>query len=296
MTTTILKLALAVGLLFAAGPGFATEIPVPTQTEWAAAKKTVDLPNGIKLAYSEMGNVEGKPLLLIHGYTDNSRSWSLVAPYLKNHHIYAIDLRGHGKSSAPECCYTYLDFANDAFLFLEAMKIEQADVVGHSLGSLAVQMLAAQHPEKVRKVVLISSTLNTGGGPGTWLWNNIKPLQPPIDPNGKFVTDWYWNPNPVDERFIKPEREESAAVPIHVWKGVLWGTTTGDLGKISSLIKAPVMIFWGDQDQLMNAPQQAKLKAAFPKARFETFPGAGHNMFWERPEKAAELINSFLSE
>ncbi|WKL27786.1 alpha/beta fold hydrolase (plasmid) [Sinorhizobium meliloti] len=117
MTTTILKLALAVGLLFAAGPGFATEIPVPTQTEWAAAKKTVDLPNGIKLAYSEMGNVEGKPLLLIHGYTDNSRSWSLVAPYLKNHHIYAIDLRGHGKSSAPECCYTYLDFANDAFLF-----------------------------------------------------------------------------------------------------------------------------------------------------------------------------------
>ena len=292
----ILKLTLAMSLLVIAGPGLANEIPVPTQTEWAAAKKTVDLPNGIKLAYSEMGNSEGTPLLLIHGYTDNSRSWSLVAPYLKKHHIYAIDLRGHGKSSAPECCYSYLDFANDAFLFLETLKIEKANVVGHSLGSMTVQMLAAQHPEKVGKLVLISSTTSTGGGPGTWLWDNIEPLQPPIDPDSKFMTDWYWNPNPVDDTFIKPERVESAAVPIHVWKGVLWGTGTADLAKISSLIKAPMMIFWGDQDQLMDAPQQEKLKAAFPKSRFETFPGAGHNMFWEHPEKAAGLINGFLSD
>ena len=100
MINTVLKLALAIGLLAAAGPLSATEIPVPTQTEWAAVKKTVDLPNGMKLAYSEMGDVEGMPLLLIHGYTDNSRSWSLLAPYLKNRHVYAIDLRGHGKSSA----------------------------------------------------------------------------------------------------------------------------------------------------------------------------------------------------
>lgn len=292
----MLKIALAIAWLATAASGFAAEMPIPTQTEWAGEKKTVDLPNGIKLAYSEMGNADGAPLLLIHGYTDNSRSWSLVAPYLRNRHIYAIDLRGHGKSSAPECCYTYADFANDAFLFLEAMNIKQADVVGHSLGSLTVQMLAAQHPEKVGKVVLISSTLSTGGGPGTWLWDNVGPLHEPIDPNGKFMTEWYWNPNPVDEGFIKAEREESAAVPIHVWKGVLWGTTTGDLSKVSPLIKASMMIFWGDQDPLMDAPQQAKLRAAFPDAVFETFPGAGHNLLWEQPEKAAELINSFLSK
>ena len=59
------------------------------------------------------------------------------------------------------------------------------------------------------------------------------------------MSDWFWYPNPVDEAFIKPECEERAAVPIHVWKGGLCGTTTGDLGKVSSLIKAPMMIFWG---------------------------------------------------
>lgn len=285
------------GLHIAATGVRAEEIPVPSEATWASAKKTVDLQNGVTMAYTEMGNTEGDPLLLIHGYTDNSRSWSLIAPYLnlKDYHVYAIDLRGHGKSSAPECCYTYPDFADDAYRFMEAKKIKKADVVGHSLGSLAAQLLAAQHPGKVDKVVLISSTTNTGGGPGTWLWDNIMPLQPPIDPNGKFMMDWYWNPNPVDDAFIKPEREESAAVPIYVWKGVLWGIATGDLSNTAPLVKAPLMIFWGDQDPLFDASHQEKLKAAFPKARYETFKGAGHNMFWEQPQKAAELINSFLS-
>lgn len=294
MKKHFIRLGLAFGLLTSPAHLLADEIAVPTQSEWAAAKKSVDLPNGETIAYSEMGDTNGKPLLLIHGYTDNSRSWSLVAPYLINRHIYAIDLRGHGKSSAPECCYAYADLANDVYLFLNAMKVEKADVVGHSLGSITAQVLSAQHPDKVGKIVLVSSTVNTGGGPGTWLWDNIMPLAPPIDPNGKFMMDWYWNPNPVEETFIKPEREESAAVPIQVWKGVLWGTTLGDLSKIAPLIKAPVMIFWGDQDQLFDASHQKALRAAFPKARYETFQGAGHNMFWEQPKRSAELINDFL--
>ncbi|MGV3549614.1 alpha/beta fold hydrolase [Rhizobium sp.] len=273
----------------------AEQIPIPTQAEWATQKKTVDLGNGVTLGYSEMGNSEGKPLLLIHGFTDNSRSWSLVVPYLKNRHIFAIDLRGHGKSSAPACCYSTSDFAYDASLFLEKMKIDKADVVGHSLGSMTAQVLAARYPERVGKVVLVSSSLgNTAGGPGSWLWDNVMPLQPPIDPNGKFMTDWYWNPNPVDEAFIKPEREESAAVPLHVWKGVLWAGLVSDLSNASKLVKAPMMILWGDQDQLFDKTAQDGLKAAFPDARFEEFKGYGHNMFWEQPQKAGELIENFL--
>lgn len=294
MKKHLLELGLAFGLLISPVQVLAEQIAVPSQAEWAAAKKSVDLPNGVTLAYSEMGDTDGEPLLLIHGYTDNSRSWSLVAPHLASRHIYAIDLRGHGKSSAPQCCYGYSDLANDAYLFLDAMKIDKADVVGHSLGSITAQVLAAQHPEKVDKIVLVSSTVSTRGGPGSWLWDNIMPLEPPIDPNGKFMMDWYWNPNPVDESFIKPEREESAAVPIHVWKGVLWGTTLGDLSKISQLVKAPVMIFWGDQDQLFDAGHQNALRQAYPDARYETFTGAGHNMFWEQPQKSAELIEAFL--
>ncbi|EJN05940.1 alpha/beta hydrolase [Phyllobacterium sp. YR531] len=294
MKNHLMSAGISFGLLASPVQLSAAQIAVPTQSEWSAAKKSVSLPNGITIAYSEMGDTNGKPLLLIHGYTDNSRSWSLLTPYLVGHHIYAIDLRGHGKSSAPECCYAYTDLANDVYLFLNAMKIEKADVVGHSLGSITTQVLSAQHPNTVDNIVLISSTVNTGGGPGTWLWDNIMPLTPPIDQNGKFMMDWYWNPNPVDGTFIKLEREESAKVPMHVWKGVLWGTSLGDLSKVSQLIKAPIMILWGDQDQLFDASHQKTLKVAYPTARYEIFEGAGHNMFWEQPEKAAKLINDFL--
>ena len=296
MISSIGKTALALALLwFGLAPAAsATELPVPTQAGWTDAKKTVKLANGISLAYVEMGDSEGSPTLLIHGYTDNSRSWSLVAPYMKKRRLLAIDLRGHGKSDAPDCCYAYTDFADDASLFLDAMGIAKADVIGHSLGSLTAQLLAAQHPDKVRNLVLVSSTTAIGGGPGSWLWDNVMPLTAPIDPESQFMKDWYANPNTVDEDFLTRERTESAAVPIHVWRGVLWGTVIDDLTPIAPLVKAPVLVLWGEKDGLFDLTHQEKLEKAYPDAVFQVFSGAGHNMFWEFPDKAASLINDFL--
>jgi len=272
----------------------ATDIPIPAQADWANAKRTVQLASGLTLAYVEMGNTDGPPTLLIHGYTDNSRSWSLLAPHLKARRLLAIDLRGHGKSDAPACCYDYADLANDAAEFLDAMKIAKADVIGHSLGSLAAQLLAAQHPEKVDQLVLISSTTGMGGGPGSWMWDNVMKLGAPIDPNGQFMKDWYANPNPVDEDFLGRERAESAAVPIHVWKGVLWATVIDDLTGVAPLVKAPVLVLWGEKDQLFDLAHQEKLEKAYPEAEFMVFREAGHNLFWEFPDKAARVILDFL--
>ncbi len=295
MNKFLKTLMVIAGLFALPGAVFATEIPIPNQSEWAAAKKTVELKNGVKMAYNEMGDTSGKPLLLIHGLTDNSRTWSLMVPFLKGkYHIYAIDLRGHGMTSAPECCYTISDFAYDAKLFLDAMNIDKADVVGHSLGSFTTQGLAARYPEKVNKVVLVSTAITGGSGPGGWLWDNVMPVKEPFDPNSKFMMEWYWSPKPVDQTFIKHMREESAAVPLHVWKGAVYDVDGGTLAHKTSLITAPTMIFWGDQDPLMNAAAQEPLKKAFPKARYEVFPGFGHNMFWEDPQRAASLIDDFL--
>ena len=274
----------------------AEDIPVPTQAQWADAKKTVKLANGLTLAYAEMGDTAGVPTLLLHGYTDNSRSWSLIAPFLKHRHLFALDLRGHGKSDAPACCYAFTDLADDASQFMDALGIAKADVIGHSLGSLAGQLLAAQHPDKIGKLVLVSSTTAIGSGPGSWLWDNVMLLKAPIDPNSQFMKDWYANPNPVDEDFLTRERTESAATPIHVWTGVLWGAATGDLTLIAPQVKAPVLVLWGEKDGLFDLSHQEKLEKAYPDARFEVFAGAGHNMFWEFPKDAATIIKDFLDQ
>ena len=156
MRAMLLRSVLTAFVAVSGGEAIAAELPIPTQAQWADAKKSVKLANGITLAYVDMGNSDGAPALLIHGYTDNSRSWSLLAPYLKQRRLLAIDLRGHGRSDAPQCCYDYADLANDAALFLDAMGVAKADVIGHSLGSLTAQLLAAQHPDKVDGLVLIS--------------------------------------------------------------------------------------------------------------------------------------------
>jgi len=108
------------------------------------------------------------------------------------------------------------------------------------------------------------------------------------------MKDWYWNPNPVDEDYITRERTESAATPLHVWLGVLWGTVVNDLTLTAPLVKAPVLVLWGDQDALFDLSHQERLEKAFPEAEFQVFQGAGHNMFWEFPAKAAAVITAFL--
>lgn len=84
-----------------------------SQKHFSALKRSAVLPNGLQLAYVEMGDPNGVSVLLLHGFTDSARSWSLAAPYLaKGFRLVAPDLRGHGDSDKPEGCYTIPEMAN----------------------------------------------------------------------------------------------------------------------------------------------------------------------------------------
>lgn len=266
------------------------------QSKWTELKRAVNLPNNQTLKYVELGDPKGPPVILLHGYTDNSRSWSLVAPYLKNFRTFAIDQRGHGDSDKPECCYTLMDMAFDVKLFLDALKIEKASVVGHSLGSMVAQVFAANYPSRINKLVLIGSTIKPATKRGDWLWGAIMGLQAPIDPKGEFMKAWYANPNPVDVAFLEREMAESAAVPIHVWRGILKELLVSDFGLLAPDIKADTLIVWGDQDGFFNEQAQNDLRAALPMAQFKAFAGLGHNLIWENPVDVGNIIAEFLSK
>lgn len=251
---------------------------------------------GLELAYVEVGPAEGQPVLLLHGYTDNSRSWSLLAPRLGERRLIALDLRGHGASDAPDCCYGIDTLAHDVSGFMDALEITSADVVGHSLGSMAAATLAAYYPEKVDELVLISTAAAMPAEASDWLWDNVPDLLRPIDPNSQFMLDWYWNPKPVDEDFLARERAESAAAPEATWMGVLRALTLTDWTQMAKRIEAPTLILWGDQDGFFGAPSQEHIRQILPEAEHVTFEGYGHNMFWELPEEVGGAISKFVSE
>lgn len=282
----------------------AIQAEVPDQAGWDAARQTVTIRGDQVVGYVELGAdpavATGVPVVLIHGYTDNSRSWSLMAPALAaalpDRRIVALDLRGHGASSAPDCCYGPDSLAHDAAAAMDGLGIEKADLVGHSLGSITSAFLAATRPDRVNRLVLVSSTVRMPAEPTQWLWDNVPTLPNQIDPDSQFMLDWFANPNPVPAEFLDRERAEGAAVPRQVWMGVLQGLTAMDWSLLAPRISAPVAVLWGDQDALFGAESQEWLHAALPDATRITYPGAGHNMFWEQPDKVAADIAGFLGK
>ena len=266
------------------------------QASWTGQKKQIQLQNGLRLNYVELGDPKGEPLLLLHGYTDSSRSWSLTAPYLGKYRLLIPDQRGHGGSDAPLCCYGSTQFADDARLFLDALGIQRAAVAGHSLGSMVAISLAADHPERVSKIILIGSTALVPVERGNWLYENAAALRAPLDPSSPFLREWHPSnqPTPVDAVFAEAVEEEYLDIPLHVWRGVMRELANVPVGRHAQDVKAPVLVLSGGKDPLFPAEHHASLLKAFPQAEARIFPELGHNPNWERPEDVASAMTRFL--
>lgn len=296
---------LAVALAFLTPPVPAGPAPAVMSVDLRpldAARHTVALPDGITLGYVQMGNPHGVPVVLIHGYTDSDLDWAPLVPYLsQDFRLVIVDLRGHGESSKPECCYSRLDFAYDVKLLLDALGIARADIVGHSLGSIVAQTFAEFWPQRTQRVVLISST----GGPPPGAQPRkpqfdyaaaIRRLREPIDPDSAFMKEWWASPKPVDPQFMRRQRRNAAAIPLQVWLAVLdQGLVDSDLQRTLPRLRAPTLLIWGSADPIMEPAVRRTLRRALPRAKVVTFPGLGHNPFWEDPRGCAAVIDDFLA-
>ena len=292
------RIRLALGLLLfvlasLSVPSFAAPVD---QAAWAGLKKDVRLANGVRLAYVELGDPKGEPLLLLHGYTDSSRSWSLTVPYLSRYRLIIPDQRGHGASDAPPCCYAPAALAEDAREFMDALGVRRAAVAGHSLGSMVAMELAANHPERVSAMVLVGSTGLVALRRNDWLWSGVMGLSFPLDPKSQFMKDWdpANQPTPIDPAFADAVRKELYAIPAHVWRTVMRELVGIPVARHAADVKARVILLSGGKDPIFTADHHAGLVKAFPSAEAHVFADLGHNPNWEQPEAVARRIDSFL--
>jgi pimeloyl-ACP methyl ester carboxylesterase len=285
--------------------GFAAAAAAPPKIDldtFDALKRVALLSNGETLAYVPLGNPAGRPVVLIHGYTDNARDWVPLIPYLSPQlRLIVVDIRGHGASGKPECCYTRIDFAYDIKLLLDKLGVQQADIVGHSLGSIIAQTFAEFWPERTRRVILISSTGGPRPGappkkPAFDFAAAIRALKEPIDPDSEFMIAWWASPTPVDPEFLRRQRRDAAAIPLRVWLAVLDQGLNDDLQKTLPRLTAPTLLVWGGKDPIMLEEDRRTLREALPQAQVKVFDGLGHNPFWEEPAAVAAVINPFLTE
>jgi len=286
------------------------ELPLNiSQDEWAESKQFVELSTGIKAAYVEMGDPDGPVIILQHGMTDNSRSWSFAAPYFAQagYHVYLPDLRGMGSSDAPDGYYTPITYATDMEAFFDAMNIDKAILVGHSLGSYTVQCFSVMFPERCNKIVLVSSV------PIKQYQNSvlisayqhyIEPIEEDGHPTDDFMDKWYATSLHEEEFadvfdvFLENMKKEAQALSKKAWKNIFLGMVSVNMTDLYSQIdhSIPVLVLHGDADTMALTEYQDELLDIFDvdENSYVNYPGIGHNIQFEMPHKCASDILAWL--
>ena len=123
--------------------------------------------NGLRLHYLVAG--KGEPVILLHGYAQNSHMWRPLIPELaKTHTVIAPDLRGFGQSSKPSGGYYKKTMTQDIHALAASLGFKHAAVVGHDIGLMVAYAYAAQYPTEVDRIVLMDAFL-----PGVGDWQHV---------------------------------------------------------------------------------------------------------------------------
>ena len=256
----------------------------------------VSLKTGVRLRYGYQGDPNGEPIILLHGYTDSSVSYSTVLPLLdRKYRVYVLDQRGHGESDRPDTGYALQHFAADVVAFMDVMKIKQATIVGHSMGSFVAQHVAAAAPERVKRMVLSGSATTIRNNVVSDLQREVNALSDPIPE--KFVRDFQVGMafQPLTDEFVSAVVKVSLNMPARVWRAVMAEMLSPKAQVELAKIKTPTLILWGDKETVFPRSEQDLLLAALPNARLKVYEDTGHSMHWERPDRFAKDLQEFMN-
>jgi pimeloyl-ACP methyl ester carboxylesterase/tetratricopeptide (TPR) repeat protein len=269
----------------------------PSPSPAAVQFSSVLLKTGVRLRYAYQGDPNGIPVIMLHGYTDSWFSYSAILPLMdQKYRVYVLDQRGHGESDRPVGGYAMQQFAGDVIAFMDAMKIANATIVGHSMGSFVAQHVAVEAPGRVKQLVLVATatTIHTNDLVRQ-LQREVNALTDPIPE--KFVYDFQVSTafQPLSNEFFRTVLKESMKLPAHVWREIMTEMMSPDAGVALKKIKTPTLIIWGDKD-FFSRSEQDSLVSAIPNATLKVYKDTGHATHWERPEQFATDVQAFLNE
>lgn len=248
----------------------------------------------------------GEPLLLIGGFTMVKESWELqVAPLAKHFRVVSFDNRGVGETTVPSEPFTIAEMAADTVGLMDGLGIDSAHVFGVSMGGLIAQVLALDHPDRVKKVVLGCTT--HGGRHAVQPQKEVmqllgKAADPsiPVEDSVRMRL-----PTVFSERFI---REEPERLEEFVRSSVQYYPTpegaAGQMGALSVFnvkkrlgeIRCPVLVITGAEDRMMPPENTRLLAEGIEGAEQYMVDEAGHSFFLEKPDEVNGVLIDFLSK
>lgn len=270
--------------------------------------------HGRRAVYRVAGN-GGEAVVLIHGMLNSSSHWQAVALNLaRDHTVIAPDLIGHGDSAAPRGDYSLGAHAASIRDLLAAIGVERATIVGHSLGGGVAMQFFYQFPQRVERLVLISSgglgrevspMLRTAALPGVaaLLSATIHPrLLVALRAVGRRLREHGRGSGiylQAIARALAPlENRDARAAFLHTLRSVIdvHGQRVSATDRLYLLETMPTLIVWGERDHTIPAQHGHEAHEAIPHSRFCSLPGVAHFPHLEDPDALSALLRQFISE
>lgn len=214
--------------------------------------------NGIDLYYEVFGR--GEPLLLLHGWTQTSQFWlEYTEDFAKEYEVYAIDLRGHGKTSPLTEQFSIEKVALDIKLLIDQLNLKKINAIGLSYGGLVLLQFVVHNPNQVEKMVLIGASHQYAGGKNEELNNKFDLNNLPTEFLEQLQREHHHGQQQIEALFNPNLKYEISLTEQEV-----------------KSIQTESLVISGDRDEIMGMDSAVDLHRLLPNSQLWIVPDAGH--------------------
>ena len=263
---------------------------------------TVQAP-GAEIYYEEHGR--GQPILFCSETAADGDVWKIfqVPEFARDHRVITFDYRGTGRSAKPSIEYSTRMFCDDAVKVLDHLAIDQAIVLGHSMGGRVAQMIALEHAARVKKLILASSGASIPGSPGLPLAMCKEMIESGFENYVRALTLEVGFSRKMREKY--PERiaeffrvRFANLCPVEFYLRHVQARHAHDTSGRLKDIGIPTLVMVGEEEGDPNTVMSHRMSSdilakGIPGARFVLLPGQKHNYFFVDPEPAHRAIREF---
>lgn len=280
-----------------------SERGIPESEYWSDADRWVDV-DGLGTRVRLQGALDAEPIILVHGFSHSLESWDAWADDLANDYlVIRYDLPGHALTGPdPQRRYSVPQTVDHLSSLMDALQIGRANIVGNSLGGLVAWRYAAEHPERVSRLVLLA--------PGGYSINGVseEPVAVPMgvrffmtqapEPmiaaaTGALFGDASRMPEGMSSRVFTLMREPGVGAALVERLEVF---TLPEPSAELSRLEMPVLLMWGERDAIIPFEHASRFMADIPSAQLVSYADYGHVVQEEAPQESLRDLRTFLSE
>jgi pimeloyl-ACP methyl ester carboxylesterase len=264
--------------------------------------------NGLRFHYLDCGNAGAPALVCLHGFTSHAHSWDTFAKAMREqYHVLALDQRGHGETEWAKD-YHADRRVEDLEEFVEALKLEKFVLLGLSMGGRVAFQYAAQHPDKLDRLVIVDVAPETSSSGARRIADGLRNKDIFQNPEGAFEAARRANPRPPADELRARTRYGLKQLDDGTWtfrydvalrngSGARVMPTPEEVQATwDSLqnITCPTLLVRGSDSDILSPELAQRMLRSMPNCRLVEVPNSGHSVPLDNPTGFIQAVRTFL--